>query len=109
SSTLYFSRAAYHRDLHSFPTRRSSDLEYVVNAQATRQNLDLLQAINSGRIAQFATGGLAGKGGLSTSRDRANISVGDINITTNGDRKSTRLNSSHVKISYAVFCLKKKK
>src|SRR5690625_6608845 len=26
----------------------------------------------------------------------------------NGDRKSTRLNSSHVAISYAVFCLKKK-
>src|SRR5690606_40688593 len=33
-------------------------------------------------------------------------------ITPDGleeDRKSTRLNSSHVKISYAVFCLKKKK
>src|SRR5690606_40283685 len=29
--------------------------------------------------------------------------------TTKTDRKSTRLNSSHVKISYAVFCLKKKK
>src|SRR5699024_12412871 len=29
--------------------------------------------------------------------------------TDNGDRKSTRLNSSHVSISYAVFCLKKKK
>src|SRR5690606_41899898 len=28
-----------------------------------------------------------------------------VNVT--GDRKSTRLNSSHVKISYAVFCLKK--
>src|SRR5436309_8004811 len=28
---------------------------------------------------------------------------------THPDRKSTRLNSSHVKISYAVFCLKKKK
>src|SRR5438132_3300242 len=27
---------------------------------------------------------------------------------TNGDRKSTRLNSSHTVISYAVFCLKKK-
>src|SRR2546421_4395875 len=27
----------------------------------------------------------------------------------NGDRKSTRLNSSHDQISYAVFCLKKKK
>src|SRR2546427_8854209 len=29
--------------------------------------------------------------------------------TTNTDRKSTRLNSSHSQISYAVFCLKKKK
>src|SRR5438874_7562663 len=29
--------------------------------------------------------------------------------TDEGDRKSTRLNSSHVEISYAVFCLKKKK
>src|SRR2546430_9990266 len=33
------------------------------------------------------------------------ISIG----TMNGDRKSTRLNSSHSQISYAVFCLKKKK
>src|SRR5690606_41649400 len=30
-------------------------------------------------------------------------------IQLRADRKSTRLNSSHVKISYAVFCLKKKK
>src|SRR5690625_6991449 len=30
-------------------------------------------------------------------------------IAVEGDRKSTRLNSSHVAISYAVFCLKKKK
>src|SRR6266496_5883294 len=30
-------------------------------------------------------------------------------IADTGDRKSTRLNSSHVEISYAVFCLKKKK
>src|SRR5690606_40755565 len=30
-------------------------------------------------------------------------------IRPRADRKSTRLNSSHVKISYAVFCLKKKK
>src|SRR5690554_7016992 len=29
-------------------------------------------------------------------------------ITLSADRKSTRLNSSHVRISYAVFCLKKK-
>src|SRR5690606_42058526 len=30
-------------------------------------------------------------------------------LASERDRKSTRLNSSHVKISYAVFCLKKKK
>src|SRR2546430_6724576 len=30
-------------------------------------------------------------------------------VTRRGDRKSTRLNSSHSQISYAVFCLKKKK
>src|SRR2546430_7143218 len=30
-------------------------------------------------------------------------------VMTDGDRKSTRLNSSHSQISYAVFCLKKKK
>src|SRR2546426_12651604 len=30
-------------------------------------------------------------------------------VSTGGDRKSTRLNSSHLVISYAVFCLKKKK
>src|SRR5439155_18123954 len=33
----------------------------------------------------------------------------DPKLTELGDRKSTRLNSSHVAISYAVFCLKKKK
>src|SRR3989442_975233 len=45
------------------------------------------------------------------------VAVGDFNgdgrpdlaTVINGDRKSTRLNSSHVRISYAVFCLKKKK
>src|SRR5574342_1053124 len=32
-----------------------------------------------------------------------------VDCLDNGDRKSTRLNSSHHRISYAVFCLKKKK
>src|SRR5258705_8717057 len=32
-----------------------------------------------------------------------------MNASWGGDRKSTRLNSSHLGISYAVFCLKKKK
>src|SRR5690606_40511924 len=35
--------------------------------------------------------------------------IGDQFRNNNVDRKSTRLNSSHVKISYAVFCLKKKR
>src|SRR3989442_9670735 len=35
--------------------------------------------------------------------------AGDSTSQRSGDRKSTRLNSSHVRISYAVFCLKKKK
>src|SRR5438034_3729575 len=37
------------------------------------------------------------------------VAVGQIVNETNRDRKSTRLNSSHTVISYAVFCLKKKK
>src|SRR5690606_41577978 len=37
------------------------------------------------------------------------FSIGTVAGTELLDRKSTRLNSSHVKISYAVFCLKKKK
>src|SRR5207302_9173017 len=38
-----------------------------------------------------------------------NTFASSISRTSARDRKSTRLNSSHVKISYAVFCLKKKK
>src|SRR5207249_7058800 len=34
---------------------------------------------------------------------------GFVRVLDDRDRKSTRLNSSHVSISYAVFCLKKKK
>src|SRR3989442_2608916 len=37
------------------------------------------------------------------------IQVGTAPWSIGSDRKSTRLNSSHVRISYAVFCLKKKK
>src|SRR5690606_39762026 len=39
----------------------------------------------------------------------AGLCRSSITLPQAGDRKSTRLNSSHVKISYAVFCLKKKK
>src|SRR5438874_7516937 len=37
------------------------------------------------------------------------ISAAGVQTRSGADRKSTRLNSSHVEISYAVFCLKKKK
>src|SRR3712207_7042054 len=37
------------------------------------------------------------------------VGAGDGDAGAAGDRKSTRLNSSHANISYAVFCLKKKK
>src|SRR5690606_34079383 len=39
----------------------------------------------------------------------AKLAEAGAHVWRSGDRKSTRLNSSHVKISYAVFCLKKKK
>src|SRR5690606_40179182 len=42
--------------------------------------------------------------GLATDRVPDVVELSDVAL----DRKSTRLNSSHVKISYAVFCLKKK-
>src|SRR5207244_10978039 len=70
------------RALHSFPTRRSSDL------------LRLLV------IGFVLAAGLAG----------ASVMLAEhVDASFHRDRKSTRLNSSHQIISYAVFCLKKKK
>src|SRR5438874_5264933 len=57
-------------------------------------------------------GGDSGRrgGGVGTPRgaDRAGGGAGGAAAGQPRDRKSTRLNSSHVEISYAVFCLKKK-
>src|SRR5437867_12588071 len=46
---------------------------------------------------------------LRNSRWHATIGLNHLLLLSKGDRKSTRLNSSHRTISYAVFCLKKKK
>src|SRR5690606_41176100 len=52
---------------------------------------------------------------LAARQDKDVVTMGDFELAKDKvlmgperDRKSTRLNSSHVKISYAVFCLKKK-
>src|SRR5207245_7483673 len=95
-SLLFFSlsHAPHHRDLHSFPTRRSSDLlllEKYNRAQAVPE-LKKALAINP-QAAQV----------------HAALAVAALQDHSLADRKSTRLNSSHGSISYAVFCLKKKK
>src|SRR3712207_9178396 len=43
-----------------------------------------------------------------TTSATSSVSSSTISLPETSDRKSTRLNSSHVNISYAVFCLKKK-
>src|SRR5690606_39073513 len=56
-----------------------------------------------------ASGGEGVAGGQGTALDVELAAVdGAQRLVQAQDRKSTRLNSSHVKISYAVFCLKKK-
>src|SRR5688572_31087091 len=51
-------------------------------------------------------GGVGGHEGRRRELRQLGVQLGD--RATGGDRKSTRLNSSHSQISYAVFCLKKK-
>src|SRR5207302_6305367 len=90
--------------LPSFPTRRSSDL-WVMRADPaivfwegeTRRLGDGLTLIRCG--GHFAGGTVLHWGDGADGRGVPAAAE---------DRKSTRLNSSHVKISYAVFCLKKK-
>src|SRR5258707_8872181 len=48
-------------------------------------------------------------GGLEIQRHQTGLDAGVGELLDHLDRKSTRLNSSHANISYAVFCLKKKK
>src|SRR3712207_7701594 len=62
-----------------------------------------LQRLAAGAVAGFLQHGL----GLVFAVDRRHGGV--LGLGRLADRKSTRLNSSHTNISYAVFCLKKKK
>src|SRR5439155_19674277 len=92
------------RDLHSFPTRRSSDLiagKFALllpgKAQTRSERQEKNQPQRSRCFRQNSVHGLGG------------ILQPATNSAESRDRKSTRLNSSHVAISYAVFCLKKQK
>src|SRR5699024_12442616 len=88
------------RDRHSFPTRRSSDLPVDKRSYGRGDG-------RHGRLDPRP-----GETGRHGERDRASgtRSMGVLRQRHRQDidRKSTRLNSSHVSISYAVFCLKKK-
>src|SRR5690606_1580215 len=61
---------------------------------------------NDGLVARFQQ---IDKAGFHSCATRRRHDEGQVDFSFERDRKSTRLNSSHVKISYAVFCLKKKK
>src|SRR5690606_40059057 len=105
SLALLFSLARHHRYLPSFPTRRSSDLD-IKSTFATEVIGDSLE-IHSRRFGERAGGGsLVAPSAENIDCRQKQFSAGGVLAI---DRKSTRLNSSHVKISYAVFCLKKKK
>src|SRR5207302_10012613 len=66
------------------------------------------QRINCGINAQFHNLPREHGRGIKVCKRRDRRRIGEIVGGNDVDRKSTRLNSSHVKISYAVFCLKKK-
>src|SRR5207244_13147845 len=89
----------YHRDLHSFPTRRSSDL--AGRARNTFTHNMYAHEEDQLRLDDLMTAGLKKQPHPRHIHQQRNAA--------DGDRKSTRLNSSHQIISYAVFCLKKKK
>src|SRR5207249_7380964 len=94
--------------LHSFPTRRSSDL-----SNDPYRTAFVIEGVRFGLLTPAGNEKKSRKNVAftSTAAPRAN-SRARIRASTHPpktDRKSTRLNSSHVSISYAVFCLKKKK
>src|SRR3712207_8057785 len=67
-----------------------------------------LRAFTTGTERQLGRAPLA-RGGLISSQEPPPSWAPAAVVDRSSDRKSTRLNSSHANISYAVFCLKKKK
>src|SRR5207249_10228493 len=102
--SLYSS--AHTRSLPSFPTRRSSDLEKLPNVR--QDVLGSEDRTELPRGASFSTAQPFVALGVALIERRVRVVVQIVLEQLDQDRKSTRLNSSHVSISYAVFCLKKK-
>src|SRR5437868_8360437 len=94
-----------HRALHSFPTRRSSDLGVCMSAVSVAA-APLVEL--RGVAKRFGAAQPPGPVGRAL-RKMGLTQPPVVTHALDGDRKSTRLNSSHVSISYAVFCLKKKR
>src|SRR5690606_39624768 len=93
----------------SFPTRRSSDLSCRPlwhEADADGCLFQLRRPPRRLRPAPLSQGGAETGAGDNCPALPAH-ERGPARSALHRDRKSTRLNSSHVKISYAVFCLKK--
>src|SRR5207248_11301475 len=95
-----------HLDLHSFPTRRSSDLLLSRHAMCPREVVEKLR--DGQLVIQPKRVGHVADQLMQTLRLDADLNARHLDLAAR-DRKSTRLNSSHRTISYAVFCLKKKK
>src|SRR5205807_10412716 len=103
-SSFYPSEA--HQQLHSFPTRRSSDLDPSNLCRRRHAMRPGNFAFWLGTVAVAGLFGAAATAQPAPKREPAPC-FGQ-NCPRQPDRKSTRLNSSHLVISYAVFCLKKK-
>src|SRR5204862_8103800 len=103
--SCFFYGSAPPRDLHSFPTRRSSDLAGGPRLESDHPDLDADPRAAALVAEAAAILDLPGRDSVIRVRSELPPGVG----LGSSDRKSTRLNSSHVEISYAVFCLKKKK
>src|SRR5207248_11230266 len=105
-SCFIFQAYADPRALHSFPTRRSSDLlersRHMTSHGRQERHVLAAQRLDLMTLTQREHGDRAAFG-------YARNEIVDARDSPERDRKSTRLNSSHRTISYAVFCLKKKK
>src|SRR5207248_11429724 len=99
--SFLFPSSAPHPHLPSFPTRRSSDLRAV--RAAVDRTADRRHALR--RLLRSRFDNSARPPDERARRPHSDGQSGADDL----DRKSTRLNSSHRTISYAVFCLKKKK